>query len=137
VIDAPDRLVVDAAAGRLQRVPAGIDAVQADATGVPLRYGTVDAVLIVDGLHHLPDTAMVLEEAQRLLGPGAVLVVREFDRGTLRGRLLATLEHLVGMRSRFYTAEELAKRFEAAGLEATVIDRGVACTVVGVKPGAP
>lgn len=133
----PHRLVVDAAAGMLRRVPAEISAVRGDARAIPLADETADAVVIVDALHHLPDPDRVFEEVHRVLRPGGVLVVREFDRGTVRGRLLAAAEHLVGMQSTFFTASALADRLEAAGYEATVIDRGFACTVAGVKPGGP
>ncbi|MFJ4186697.1 class I SAM-dependent methyltransferase [Kitasatospora sp. NPDC089509] len=46
----------------------------ADAAQLPLRAGTVDAVLLVWLLHLLPDAAPVLAEARRVLRPGGVLV---------------------------------------------------------------
>lgn len=137
MIEAPDRLVIDAAGGMVRRVPAGIGAVQGDARAVPLRDDTVDAVLIVDALHHLPDRGVVIDEVRRILRPGGVVVVRDFDRETLRGRLVEAVEHLVGFESTFLTAEELADRLEAAGFDARVTDHGFACTVVGTKPGSP
>jgi len=136
-VEASERLVVDAAAGMLRRVPADIGAVRGDARTIPLEADTADAVLVVDALHHLPDPDAVFADVLRVLRPGGVLVVREFDRGTVRGRLLAALEHLVGMQSTFFTADELAERLEATGYEAAVVDRGFACTVAGVKPGGP
>lgn len=137
MIEAPDRLVIDAAGGMVRRVPAGIGAVQGDARAVPLRDETADAVLIVDALHHLPAPEVVLDEVLRVLRPGGVVVVREFDRGTLRGRLVEAIEHLVGFESTFFTADELATRLDAAGFDARVTDLGFTCTVVGTKPGSP
>ena len=136
-IDAPERVVVDGAAGMVRQVPDGIAAVQGDASRLPLRSEAADAVLVVDALHHLPRTDAVVSEAVRVLRPGGVLVIREFDRGTLRGRFLAVGEHLVGFDSTFFTADELAERLSDAGFEAHVADRGFDCTVVGVKPGSP
>ncbi|MEV7601072.1 class I SAM-dependent methyltransferase [Kitasatospora sp. NPDC089797] len=46
----------------------------ADAAQLPLRSGTVDAVLMVWLLHLLPDAGPVLAEARRLLRPGGVMV---------------------------------------------------------------
>lgn len=136
-VDAPERVVVDAAAGMLRRVPHGMAAVRGDASRLPLRSEAADAVLVVDALHHLPRTDAVVSEAERVLRPGGVLVIREFDRGTLRGRFLAVGERLIGFDSTFFTADELAERLADAGFEAHVTDRGFDCTVVGVKPGSP
>lgn len=135
-IDAPDRLVVDAAGGMLREVPGGIEPVRGDATRLPLRDETADAVLIADALHHLPRTDSVVDEAMRVLRPGGALVVREFDRGTVRGRLVEATEHVVGFESAFFTADGLARLLGDAGFESHVTDRGFACTVVGVKPGS-
>lgn len=134
-LDVPERVVVDASAGMLRRVPAGLDPVLASATDLPVSAGAVDVVVIVDALHHLPDHDRVLAEADRALRPGGVLVVREFDRGTLRGRVLEAAEHLGRLGSTFLTADGIRDRLEAAGFEATVLEAGFSCTVVGHKSG--
>lgn len=137
-LDAPERVVVDLSLGMLRRVPVGIGRVRASATDLPVRDGAADAVLIVDALHHMPSHHRVVAEAHRVLRPGGVLVVREFDRGTLRGRLLEAAEHAVRMESTFRTAAGLRDRVSAAGFEAAaVLDGGFACTVVGRKPDTP
>lgn len=136
-VDAPGRVVIDATAAMLRRVPADLDAVLASATDLPVVDRGADAILIVDALHHLPAHDRVLEEVQRVLRPGGVVVVREFNRGTLRGRLLETAEHAIRMESIFYSAEELRDRLAAAGLDAEILHRGFSCTVTGRKPGEP
>lgn len=136
-IDAPERVVIDPALGMLRQVPPPIERVRATATSLPVSDEAVDAVLIVDALHHMPDIDAVLVEASRVLRSGGVLVVRDFDRATLRGRLLVATEHLVGFESTFLTVAELYDRVASVGLEATVTDTGFACTVVGRKPGLP
>lgn len=124
--------MVDAARGMTRRAQSrGLDAVLGDAVHLPVADATVDAVLIVDALHHLPDHAAVVAECRRVLRPGGVLVVREFDPGTIRGRLLAGVEHLVGFESTFHSPEALANRLGAAGLAASVIDSGFGYTAVG------
>ena len=110
--------VVDPARGMLERARGrDLETVQASATDLPHPDGSVDAVLIVDALHHFPDHEQCLAEAARILAPGGVLVVREFDRGTRRGRALEIAEVLVGFRSTFYTAAELEAAIEAVGYE--------------------
>lgn len=134
-IDAPDRVVVDATPAMLRRVPAGIDRVLASATDLPVADGSADAVVIVDALHHLPRHHRVLAESFRVLRPGGALVVREFNRATVRGRLLEAAEHAIRMQSTFRTAEALHARLAAAGFEGvSVLDGGFSCTVAGRKP---
>lgn len=137
-IDAPDRVVVDATPAMLRQVPPGLDRVLASATDLPVADGAADAVVVVDALHHLPAHDRVLAEAHRALRPGGVLVVREFNRGTRRGRLLELAEHAIRMKSTFLSAEELRDRLDSAGFEsATVLHGGFSCTVAGRKPGGP
>lgn len=136
-VDASDRVVVDATPAMLRRVPPALGRVLGSAPALPVADNAVDAVLIVDALHHLPTPDRVLREAYRVLRPGGVLVVREFDRGTVRGRLLELAEHAIRMDSAFLTAGGLSDRLAAAGFEARVLDDGFSCTVVGRKPGGP
>jgi demethylmenaquinone methyltransferase/2-methoxy-6-polyprenyl-1,4-benzoquinol methylase len=126
--------VLDPARGMLKRAKAkGLETVQASATDLPLADGSVDAVFVVDALHHFPDHDRCLSEIARVLAPGGVLVVREFDRSTRRGRLLEFAERVVAFDSTFYSAAELQTRIDAAGLDARPIEYGFGMTVVGVK----
>ncbi|MFB6295875.1 MAG: class I SAM-dependent methyltransferase [Halobacteriales archaeon] len=135
-IDAPRRIVLDASGRMLRRVPDGVDPVRGDARELPVRDGSVDAVLIVDAYHHLPDPEQVLEASARALRPGGVLVIQEFDPSTLRGWLLETGEHLFGLNSHFHPPADLVDELGAAGLTASVVESGFAYTVAGTKPGA-
>ena len=133
-LSAPERLVVDAARGMLRQARAkGLDCLQANAMGLPLADGSVDAVVIVDALHHMSDATAVVAEAARALRPGGVLVVREFDPATLRGRALAAGEHLLGSESVFHEPDDLARTAESAGLEAAYLP-GFEYTLAAVAP---
>ena len=126
--------VVDPAEGMLRRArKRGLETVRGSADRLPLRDASVDAVTIVDALHHFPNHSMALSEAARVLRPGGVLVVREFDRSTRRGRALELAEAAVMFDSRFYTATELESAIERAGLDARPVTYGFEMTVVGVK----
>jgi len=126
--------VVDPARGMLERARGrGLDTVQGSAESLPLADGSVDAVLVVDAFHHFADHDTALAAAARVLAPGGVLVVREFDRSTVRGRWLARSERLVGFDSRFFTAAELETRIDRVGLDARPVEYGFGMTVVGVK----
>ncbi|WP_251328354.1 class I SAM-dependent methyltransferase [Haloplanus pelagicus] len=133
----PESIVVDASEAMLRRAAdRGTSAVRGDAGRLPVRDESVDAVVVLDALHHLPDPPDALAEVARVLRPGGVLVVREFDPGTLRGRALVAAERVVGFDSTFRTPDATARAVAAAGLETTVLDRGFAFTVVGTKRGS-
>jgi demethylmenaquinone methyltransferase/2-methoxy-6-polyprenyl-1,4-benzoquinol methylase len=132
-LDLPERTVVDAAAGMTRRARRnGLAVVQGDAARLPVRTESVDAVLIVDALHHMGRVDDVLAEARRALRPGGVLVVREFDPSTLRGRGLVAAEHLIGFDSVFFEPGELADRMRTVGLAPTLVEDGFGYTLAGV-----
>ena len=128
-------VVVDAARGMLaQARQHGLSTVQGDAATLPVADESVDAVLVVDALHHMADVDGVVSAAERALRPGGVLVIREFDPTTLRGRGLVVGERVVGFDSHFFSPDDLRERLAAGGLNASVPDRGFGYTVAGVKP---
>lgn len=51
--------------------------VQGDATCVPLKSGSVDTVLMLGGVHHVPDRAGLFGEIARILKPGGRFIFRE------------------------------------------------------------
>lgn len=134
-LSVPERIVVDAAGGMLRRArDRGLACVQGDACRVPLGTDTVDAVVIVDALHHLPDHDSVLREVRRIVRPGGVLVVGEFDPTTVPGRALVAAERIVGFDSTFHSPAQLFERVEAAGFAPSVVEAGFGYTVAGVVP---
>ena len=134
-IGASQPVILDASAGMIARVPEGIWAVRGDAREPPFRAESVDAALIVDAFHHLPESQQVLDAIATLLRPGGVLVIAEFDPSTLRGRVLEIGEHLIGMESRFYTPTELVMALSETGLRTAVIESGFGYAVAATKPG--
>ncbi len=134
-----DWTVVDIAGGMLRTARhRGHAAVRGDATRIPVVNDAVDAVMIVDALHHTPDHAAVFAEVARVLRPGGVVVVREFHPRTLRGRAVVAAEWLAGFGSTFRTPDALAGVVTESGLSATVLDRGFGYTVAGVaRPQGP
>lgn len=136
-IDAPGRVVVDPSRGMLARVRPPLAAVRGDASALPVADEAVDAVVVVDAFHHLPHQREAVAEALRVLRPGGVLLVRDFNRATVRGRLLELAEHAIRLRSTFRSAAELESLLDAAGFDTARPHDGFACTVVGRKPRGP
>lgn len=134
-ISGPDVTVVDASHSMLRRArhARGLETMAGDAGRLPVRDDAVDAAMIVDALHHLPDHDAALVELARVLAPGGVLVVREFDPTHPLGRTLELGEHVIGMDSTFLAPDTLAETLATHGFRASVIDRGFGYTVVGIR----
>ena len=69
---------LDASSTMLRAHPPPV--VQADATAVPVRSATFDAVTAVFVLDHLVDPRVAIREAHRVLAPGGVLVAATASR---------------------------------------------------------
>jgi demethylmenaquinone methyltransferase/2-methoxy-6-polyprenyl-1,4-benzoquinol methylase len=125
-------VVVDRSRGMLRVARArGHECVAADATHLPVPDDAVDAVTVVDALHHVRDQRALLAEARRVVAPGGVVVVVDFDPTTLRGRALVALERAVGFDSTFSTPDDLARFLDREGFVGRVVDPGFGYVVVG------
>ncbi|GGL56502.1 class I SAM-dependent methyltransferase [Halocalculus aciditolerans] len=132
-----EAVVLDASREMLRRAHArGLPAVLGDARFLPIRDGAVDAIVVAEALHHLPDHDRVFRECARVLRPGGVLVVRDVDPTALRGRLFVAAERAFGFDSRFYAPDDLAARLDSAGFDAAVPEPGFTYTVTGRLAGA-
>ncbi|MFB6086275.1 MAG: class I SAM-dependent methyltransferase [Halodesulfurarchaeum sp.] len=130
-----DTLIFDASGPMLSRAAKnGHPAVRGDVRSLPLDSESVDAILSVDAIHHLPAIETVLSEVERVLRPGGVVVIRDFDPSTLRGRGLALAERIVGFESTFYPVETLVEPLERTGLEPAVLESGFVYTIAARKP---
>jgi demethylmenaquinone methyltransferase/2-methoxy-6-polyprenyl-1,4-benzoquinol methylase len=133
--DDPVVVVVDRSREMLRVARArGAACVAADATRLPVPDGAVDAVSVVDALHHVRDQRALVREARRVVAPGGVLVVADFDPTTVRGRALVGVERLVGFDSTFSTADDLARFLEREGFAGRIVKPGFDYVVVGRVP---
>lgn len=134
-IEVQERIVVDPARKMISEAQKhDLDVIQADGSHLPLRPESVDAVLIVDAFHHISDQSSLLTESYRILRPGGVVLVADFDPETLRGRILGATERLVGLRPTFQTPESLRDSLDSRGFDTSIPEPGFGYLVAGTKP---
>jgi len=107
----------DASPALLAHAPAGVEAVEGDASAMPFADRSFDIVTCVNGLHHLDDPAAGLAEMARVLAPGGRLVLQDYiaDPDPERARRWDEIERLRADDHRRLLAEgeagaELARR---------------------------
>jgi len=108
---------------RLRTLDPGLDVRRADVTTfepTPLSY---DVIMLLGGLHHIPDAApLVVGRLARALKPGGILISFEPTFGNLlvrrvRERIYARNSLFDARTERSFAVNELLRMFEAAALE--------------------
>lgn len=101
----------------------GLSAVRGSVTHLPFKDNSADRILVVDAFHHFvhpsPKVAQhrAAQELLRVLRPAGRLVIEEPDIRYFGTRLIAWMERMLLMGSRFWAADDLVALFEAAGAQ--------------------
>lgn len=107
------------AAQRLRATADGdvaVSLVRADAARIPLRSGSVDAVVSTEAFHWFPDQDACLRELHRVLTPGGQLLLALVSpRFALVGEGVELATRLAGQPLHWPRPAELRARVEAAG----------------------
>lgn len=113
-----DVTVLDPTPEMLAYVPASprVHTVLGVAERMPFPDDAFDAVVISDAFHHFRDQDGAVREIARVLRPGGVLFMFEFDR---RGwmRLIVFGERLLGEPASFFAPDELCAYLSARGID--------------------
>jgi demethylmenaquinone methyltransferase/2-methoxy-6-polyprenyl-1,4-benzoquinol methylase len=76
-------------------------------------------------LHHIEDIYSILSESHRVLNLGGVIIIRDFNPLSIRGRIVNLQERLVGMSPSFVSVTELTQTMKDMGFQVYDIrDRG-------------
>ena len=112
------------ATGTQAAVKGGLNPVRAHAERLPFGDDCFDCILVVDALHHFCGQKEALTDLVRVLKPGGRLVVEEPDISRPIVKLIAWLEKLVLMGSRFLTSDRIERMLQDLGMETHVESDG-------------
>jgi demethylmenaquinone methyltransferase/2-methoxy-6-polyprenyl-1,4-benzoquinol methylase len=99
------------------RRKASLQPVQSTVEQLPFPNASFDRVFAVDALHHFSDHRAAIGELLRVLRPGGRMVIEEPDIKRLPVKLIALLEKLALMNSRFLTAEQIHALVASQGVQ--------------------
>ncbi|MFZ5916120.1 MAG: class I SAM-dependent methyltransferase [Chloroflexota bacterium] len=128
-------VVLDESPGMLQEARRkGLVVAQSRAERLPFADGSLPRVLMVDAFHHLAHHTQVVSELARVLAPGGRLVIEEPDITHRAVKWVALAEKLLLMRSRFFSSTEMARMFDTAGLQVSLVHDGPNFWLLARKP---
>jgi demethylmenaquinone methyltransferase/2-methoxy-6-polyprenyl-1,4-benzoquinol methylase len=94
----------------------GLMPVKAHAEKLPFPDHSFDRVLVVDALHHFCDQICALTDLLRVLKPGGRLLIEEPDIESFPVKLVALMERMLRMNSRFLSQKSLRRIIESLGV---------------------
>lgn len=100
---------------------------------LPFPDGCFERVIMVDTLHHVHDQRATVGELWRILAPGGRLLIEEPDIRNLFVKLVAFVEKIALMRSRFLDPPNITSLFHASSAHAEVVKDGYIAWIVADK----
>ena len=108
-----------------QMIRAGVSLRLGDLTHLPLREGEVQAAVLSMVLHHLPDPVAALAEARRVLCPGGMLLIADFDRHENEAMRVQYGDARLGLDRQTLTAWLAQAGFEPGPVELYPVNQGL------------
>jgi ubiquinone/menaquinone biosynthesis C-methylase UbiE len=108
-----------------------------DASGIPLRPGTVDAVWMSTVVHHLPDLAAAAEDLRRVLRPGGPVLIRSAFAGRPDGiSLFRFFPEAVAVLDTYPGVGDVAAAFGSAGFTLEAVSPVPQVTAASLREAA-
>ena len=119
-------VICDLSQGMLRQAAdaGGLNPVRAHAESLPFDDDSFDRILVVDALHHFCNQQEALTDLVRVLKPGGRLVIEEPDVTRTIVKLIALMEKLALMGSRFLTSHRIERNLHDLGMVTHVEDDG-------------
>jgi len=107
-------IVADISIGMLRQAATkdGLDIVCTLSESLPFPEDTFDRIIMVDALHHVYNAQQTIYDLWRVLKPGGMIMIEEPDIRTPAVMLVAIVEKLALMRSKFYSPLKIASFLE-------------------------
>ena len=116
------RIILDESMNMLRQAKKkGLYAVRGYAEALPFPDESVDTILIVDAFHHFRNHRQVIKECHRVLKRGGTLLIREPDIDKFSIKVVAFLERMALMRSKFYSYRDIIDMAKGFGAK---VERG-------------
>lgn len=109
-------IIVDISLGMLHQAATkdGLEIVCSRTEQLPFEEDTFDRIIMVDALHHVFDARRTIHDLWRVLKPGGKILIEEPDIRTPQVMLIAIIEKLAFMRSKFIPPLKIASFLEDA-----------------------
>jgi ubiquinone/menaquinone biosynthesis C-methylase UbiE len=83
---------------------------------LPFNDNMFDRIIVVDALHHFTDQRQAIRDLIRVLKPGGRMVIEEPDINLLAVKMVAIMEKIFRMQSRFLCSSEITHIIAEYGL---------------------
>jgi ubiquinone/menaquinone biosynthesis C-methylase UbiE len=93
-----------------------IFSVQSFTEWLPFNDSTFDRIMVVDALHHFTDQKQAIRDLIRVLKPGGRMAIEEPDINLLAVKMVAVMEKILRMQSRFLCSSEISHIISELGL---------------------
>lgn len=130
-------VVVDYSLGMLKQASGknGLQTVCAQTEKLPFPTRSFDRIIMVDAFHHVFNQSNTLQELWRVVKPGGKIVIEEPDVRNFKVKILAVVEKLLLMRSRFTNPMRIASMVKFPNTHIRVEKDGYTAWIIMEKIG--